>query len=309
MCAWVCACGSTISYVYASLGLLTAEPTSVEGSETSTRSISGTLNDEQTNVHDQTAARETLRCQESTQRSSSTLASTDCGFPSASLEQQPMTSTFERLSKGTSPSQPLLSAYPHRTPLAAIQVLSQAEQIWEQVAKERRKMAPDLYARAAQTGDAMDGSLAPRRAWLNQVSVANPLLDSDLDLETPFRRPSIPLSSIFGSSKPSRQGVKYFHNGSSHAGERTASGSRASTTTPETVEVLGLALGASTRSGGGSLAHTTGEERPGYARVSGWGLGVAAAKSSGHGSDRDDEYYTDSAKRYFLSRGVDPRLR
>ena len=232
---------------------------------------------------------------------------TTTGEPS--LEQQHETSTCDWLSKSASPPRSPSPSLP-RIPLAAIQVLSQAEQIWEQVANGRKKYVKEFdVARAAQARDENNGSPACGRAWSNQGSIATTLRDLGVDLEQPFSGPFIPLSSIY-------------HGRIDLAAGRAAAQFPAST--PPTLEALGLSKSAAVRPGSrveptarvrleptaASHVYTNSEwhqERPRYARGVDMG-GVAAQKSPGQRSSCD-EYYTDSAKQYFLSRGVEARSR
>jgi len=151
-----------------------------------------------------------------------------------SLEQQHETSTCEWLSKSASPPHSP-SPSPCRIPLAAIQVLSQAEQIWEQVANGRKKYLKEFdWARAAQAPDEKNGSPACGRAWSNQGSIAATLRDLGVDLEQPFSGHFIPLSSIY-------------YGGSDLAAGRAAAQFPASS--PRTLEALGLSKSAALRPG------------------------------------------------------------
>ena len=156
-------------------------------------------------------------------------------------------------------------------------------------------------ARATQARDENNGSPACGRAWSNQGSIATTLRDLGVDLEEPFSGPFIPLSSIY-------------HGRSHLAAGRAPVQFPAST--PPTLVALGLSKSSAvcpgTRLEPTAASHVCTDserhqERPRYAR--GIGLGVVAAqKSSGQQSSRGcDEYYTDSAKHYFLSRGLEAR--
>jgi hypothetical protein len=170
------------------------------------------------------------------------------------------------------------------------------------VANGRKKYVKEFDgARAAQARDENDGSPACGRAWSNQGSIATTLRDLGVDLEQSFSGPFIPLSSIY-------------HGRIDLAAGRAAAQFPAST--PPTLEALGLSKCAAVRPGtraeptAASHVYTDREwhqERPRYARGVGMG-GVTAQKSSGQRSSCD-EYYADSAKQYFLSRGVEARSR